>query len=81
MFMGFSGVILDSLYVDNSSAFWLFHPIKKRSTTENGFVHELPASNDIFDLTKKTDICAHKMNCLMHNKQVCILEKRLFRTN
>lgn len=30
LFMGLSGIIMDSLYMNTSSAFWLFHPTKTR---------------------------------------------------
>lgn len=57
LFMGLSGIILDSLYMDTSSAYWLFHPTKTRVK-----------SNKYPD-----KICHHENTCDIHATQVFLL--------
>lgn len=74
MFMGLSGIILDSIYMDNSSAFWLFHPVKSRNGIENGYMHDMThkESTHLLNFMEISSACHHKNNCFVHNKNVNI---------
>lgn len=55
LFMGLSGIIMDSLYMDTSSAFWLFHPTKTR----------------VKSIKYPNEICQHENTCDIYATQVC----------
>lgn len=63
LFMVLSGVIVDSMYLNSESVFWLFKPLKK---------YKQPNNDKINHLTKpiNRNICHHKNSCNSHILQV-----------
>lgn len=73
MFMGLSGIILDSINMDMGSAFWLFHPVKSRNGIENRYLHDMIQNKEstyLLNFMEKSSACQHKTNCFVHNKKV-----------
>lgn len=56
LFMVISGIVVDSMYLNNDSIFWLFKPLKKYQKSLDN--HS--------EATNQHHICHHKSNCNSH---------------
>lgn len=66
LFMILSGVIVDSMYLNSDSVFWLFKPLKKyRKPNENVLTESKP--------TNQHHICHHRNSCESHISKVKLI--------
>lgn len=84
LFMALSGVIVDSLYLNSDSMFWLFKPLKKhRKSTDGRYMNGVNGvmgangTNGVNGIhntksIKVSHVCHHKGSCSSHNSQVRI---------
>lgn len=82
LFMILSGVIVDSMYLNSDSMFWLFKPHKKyrkpidskHANSDNGAndVNGVNGVNSVYNINsnKGSHVCHHKDNCNSHISQV-----------
>lgn len=74
LFMISSGIIVDSMYLDSDSVFWLFKPLKKYKQRTHNHVNDNGHCNGNGNGTSKFaaihHICHHKENCDSHTLQV-----------
>lgn len=67
LFMVLSGVIVDSMYLNSDSVFWLFKPLKKyKKSDENVSIESKP--------TNRHHICHHKNSCESHISKVFVIQ-------
>lgn len=74
LFMISSGIIVDSMYLDSESVFWLFKPLKKYIKRTHSHVNGNGYGNGCGNGTSKSaaihHFCHHKKNCDYHILQV-----------
>lgn len=69
LFMAISGIVVDSMYLNSDSIFWLFKPLKKyRNASNTSKVDQTVEFNS--DDTDSGNICYHKNDCHSHITQV-----------
>lgn len=83
LFMVLSGVIVDSMYLNSDSMFWLFKPLKKyrksiKYTNGANGINGTNGTNGVngsnaIKFNKVPHVCCHKGDCNSHVSQVCIL--------
>lgn len=72
VFMGLSATILDSLYVLDDSAFWLYQPLKRGIAENKNDAVDEPRASKIIDMIVPTEkhVCSHNASCDRHLTKV-----------
>lgn len=76
LFMAISGVVIDSMYLNSDSVFWLFKPLKRYPKSQLIDINE-----NMIKPTEQFHICHHKNSCNAHIAQVRSCFLFIFLTN